>query len=220
MDRRQFLADSLKTATLAGLPPQRELSPQSMRNKSSQCPARLLRMRSRMHISRRLSLGNGDCRVPGRRRVERRWQRRVHLGSIYPHRRQSEGRHDGDVTCDEYHRYREDIGILKQLHQKSYRFSISWPRIQPTGVGAPNSQGLDHYSRLVDALLEANIRPFCTIYHWDLPQALEDRGGWPNRDLAGYYADYAGILAKHLGDRITVWAPFNMPWSFTYMDTA
>ncbi len=77
--------------------------------------------------------------------------------------------------------------------------------------------GLDHYSRFVDAMLEAGIRPFCTLYHWDLPQALEDRGGWPNRDLAGCFADYAGILAKHLGDRITVWAPFNMPWSFTFL---
>ena len=123
----------------------------------------------------------------------------------------------GDVACDQYHRYRDDLAILKQLHQKSYRFSISWPRIQPSGTGAPNPAGLDHYSRFVDAVLEAGLRPFCTLYHWDLPQALEDRGGWPNRDLAGYFADYAGILAKHLGDRITVWAPFNMPWSFTWM---
>ena len=107
--------------------------------------------------------------------------------------------------------------MMKQLNQKSYRFSVAWPRIQPTGTGQPNPRGLDHYSRLVDAILEAGIRPFCTIYHWDLPQALEDRGGWPNRDLAGYFADYAGILAKHLGDRITVWAPFNMPWSFTFL---
>lgn len=122
-----------------------------------------------------------------------------------------------DVACDHYHRYREDIGILKQLNQKSYRFSISWPRIQPTGTGTPNSKGLDHYSRMVDAALEAGIRPFCTLYHWDLPQALEDRGGWPNRDLAGYFADYAGILAKHLGDRIIVWAPFNMPWTVAYL---
>jgi len=122
-----------------------------------------------------------------------------------------------DVACDQYHLYRGDIGILRQLNQKSYRFSISWPRIQPTGTGAPNVKGLDHYSRMVDAVLEAGIRPFCTVYHWDLPQALEDRGGWPNRDLASYFADYAGILAKHLGDRITVWAPFNMPWSFTWM---
>ncbi len=121
----------------------------------------------------------------------------------------------GDVACDHYHRYAEDIAILKSLNQKSYRFSISWPRIQPTGTGPANQKGLDHYSRVVDTMLAAGIRPFCTLYHWDMPQALEDRGGWPNRDLAGYFADYAGILAKHLGDRITVWAPFNMPWTFT-----
>ncbi len=127
------------------------------------------------------------------------------------------GEATGDVACDQYHRYPEDISMMKRLHQKSYRFSIAWPRIQPTGTGAPNGKGLDHYSRLVDTLLAANIRPFCTVYHWDLPQALEDRGGWPNRDLANYFADYAGILARHLGDRITVWAPFNMPWSFTYL---
>jgi beta-glucosidase len=123
----------------------------------------------------------------------------------------------GDIACDQYHLYPQDIAILKQLNQKSYRFSISWSRIQPAGAGAVNQKGLDHYKRLTDKLLEAGIRPFCTLYHWDLPQALEDRGGWPNRDLAAIFADYAGILAKNLGDRITVWAPFNMPWSFTYL---
>jgi beta-glucosidase len=123
----------------------------------------------------------------------------------------------GDVACDQYHLYPQDIALLKSLNLKSYRFSISWPRTQPTGVGAANQKGLDHYSRFVDTLLEAGIRPFCTMYHWDLPQALEDRGGWPNRDLAGCFADYAEILAKSLGDRITVWAPFNMPWSFTWL---
>jgi beta-glucosidase len=123
----------------------------------------------------------------------------------------------GDVACDQYHLYPQDIALLKSLNLKSYRFSISWPRIQPAGTGPANQKGLDHYSRLVDALLEARIRPFCTVYHWDLPQALEDRGGWPNRDLAGYFADYAGILAKNLGDRITIWAPFNMPWSFAWL---
>lgn len=123
----------------------------------------------------------------------------------------------GDVACDQYHLYPHDIALLKRLNQKSYRFSVAWPRIQPTGKGAVNQAGLDHYSRLVDTVLEAGIRPFCTLYHWDLPQALEDSGGWPNRDLAGYFADYAGIVARHLGDRITVWAPFNMPWSFTYL---
>jgi len=123
----------------------------------------------------------------------------------------------GDVACDEYHLYPQDMALAKRLNLKSYRFSISWPRIQPTGTGAPNMKGIDYYSRLVDTMLANGMRPFCTIYHWDLPQELEERGGWPNRDLANYYAEYAGILAKHLGDRITVWAPFNMPWSFTYM---
>ena len=122
-----------------------------------------------------------------------------------------------DVACDHYHRVKQDIALVKQMNLKSYRFSISWPRIQPTGTGAANEPGLDHYSRLVDSLLESGIRPFCTMYHWDLPQALEDKGGWPNRDLAGYFADYAGILGKRLGDRLTVWAPFNMPWTFAYL---
>jgi beta-glucosidase len=126
----------------------------------------------------------------------------------------------GDVACDQYHRYAGDIALARALNLKSYRFSVSWPRIQPTGVGAPNMKGIDHYSRLVDALLEAGIRPWCTIYHWDLPQALEERGGWPNRDLAKYYADYAGLLAEHLGDRITMWAPFNMPWAIAFMGYA
>jgi beta-glucosidase len=123
---------------------------------------------------------------------------------------------NGDVACDQYHRYREDVAIMKRLNMKSYRFSTSWPRILPEGTGKVNQKGLDYYSHLVDALLEAGIRPFCTLYHWDLPQALEDCGGWPNRDLAGYYADFAAILAKNLGDRLTVWAPFNMPVTFTY----
>ncbi len=122
-----------------------------------------------------------------------------------------------DVSCDSYHRMADDVALVQRMNMKSYRFSISWPRIQPTGVGAPNAKGLDHYSRFVDMLLAKGIRPFCTMYHWDLPQALEDKGGWPNRDLAGYYAEYAGILGKHLGDRITVWAPFNMPWTFCYL---
>jgi beta-glucosidase len=141
---------------------------------------------------------------------ESNWDRFAHtVGKI-------KGGETADVACDQYHRFPEDIAILKRLNQKSYRFSTSWARIQPAGAGSINQKGIDHYSRLTDALMEAGIRPFCTIYHWDLPQALEDKGGWPNRDLAGYYADYAGILAKNLGDRITVWAPFNMPWTFNY----
>ncbi|MGA8938612.1 MAG: family 1 glycosylhydrolase, partial [Acidobacteriaceae bacterium] len=94
------------------------------------------------------------------------------------------------------------------------------PRVIPQGTGAVNQKGLDFYNRVVDALMTADIAPYCTLYHWDLPQALEDRGGWPNRELANYFADYAGILAKYLGDRITVWAPFNMPWNIAFMGYA
>lgn len=122
----------------------------------------------------------------------------------------------GDIACDSYHRYLDDIAIMRALNQKSCRFSISWPRVQPMGTGAVNQKGLDFYSRYVDALLAAGIRPSCTLYHWDLPQALQDRGGWPNRDMAGWFTDYAEIVTKALGDRITTWAIFNEPYVFTY----
>jgi beta-glucosidase len=105
---------------------------------------------------------------------------------------------------------------MKEMRLNSYRFSISWPRVQPTGTGTPNQKGLDYYSRLVDRLLEAKIRPLTTLYHWDLPQALDDKGGWPNRDLAGYFADYAAIVANAIGDRIKNWAIFNEPLTFTF----
>ena len=123
----------------------------------------------------------------------------------------------GDVACDSYHRYKEDVELLKKLNLKSYRFSISWPRIQADGTGKPNPKGLDFYKRVADALLEEKIRPLCTLYHWDLPQKLEDAGGWPNRDLAGRFTEYAEILARALGDRISHWCIFNEPWVFTFL---
>ncbi len=123
----------------------------------------------------------------------------------------------GDVACDSFHRYKEDIAIMKQLNMKSCRFSVAWTRIQPTGAGAVNQKGIDFYSRYVDALLEAGIRPMCTVFHWDLPQALEDQGGWPNRDMYKQFADYSGIVAKALGDRVHTWAIFNEPWVFTML---
>jgi beta-glucosidase len=129
----------------------------------------------------------------------------------------TKGGDTGDVACDSYHRYKEDIAIMKQLNLKSARFSIGWPRIQPTGTGSVNQKGIDFYSRYVDALLEAGIRPMCTVFHWDLPQPLEDQGGWPNRDTYQHFAEYAGIVAKALGDRVTTWAIFNEPWVFTYL---
>ena len=120
----------------------------------------------------------------------------------------------GDVACDSYHRWSEDIALMRAMNLTSYRFSIGWPRIQPAGSGAANSKGIDYYSRLVDALLEARIRPLVTLYHWDLPQSLEDAGGWPNRDLAGRFADYVQIVAKALGDRVSDWMLFNEPAAF------
>ena len=122
----------------------------------------------------------------------------------------------GDVACDSYHRWQEDIALLRAMNLNSYRFSISWPRIQPSGAGPANSEGVDYYRRLVDALLEARIRPLVTLYHWDLPQVLEDAGGWPNRDTAARFADYAEQMGRALGDRVSDWMLFNEPLAFTY----
>ena len=123
-------------------------------------------------------------------------------------------RDTGDSACDSYHRWREDIALVRAMNNNSYRFSISWPRIQPSGSGAANAKGLEFYSRLVDALLEAHIRPLVTLYHWDLPQALEDAGGWPNRDTAARFADYVHVMAQSLGDRVSDWILFNEPDAF------
>jgi beta-glucosidase len=111
----------------------------------------------------------------------------------------------GDIACDHYHRYLEDIGL------KGYRFSVSWPRVLPTGFGRVNPAGLDFYDRLVDALLAANIEPFLTLHHWDLPQTLYETGGWLDRDTTAYFADYSAVLVKHLGDRVRRWTTFNEP---------
>ena len=122
----------------------------------------------------------------------------------------------GDVACDQYHRYPEDIKLMQELGLQAYRFSISWPRIYPHGTGAINEKGLDHYDRLVDALLEAGIDPWITLYHWDLPQALHERGGWPNRDIADWFTDYAVTMTERLGDRVKHWMTMNEPWVCCY----
>lgn len=123
----------------------------------------------------------------------------------------------GDVACDHYHRYREDVALMKELGLKAYRFSTSWPRVLPNGIGQINRAGIDFYSRLVDELLEADIRPFITLYHWDLPQALQDKGGWENPDSVKWFADYAGIMANALGDRITDWTTLNEPFVISFV---
>jgi beta-glucosidase len=117
----------------------------------------------------------------------------------------------GDVACDSYHRWPEDVGLMKELGVSAYRFSIAWPRIMPDGRGPVNQAGLDYYDRLVDALLAAGITPYPTLYHWDLPQALQDRGGWAARDTAIALAEYAVVVAGRLGDRVTNWVTLNEP---------
>ncbi len=117
----------------------------------------------------------------------------------------------GDVACDHYHRYPEDIALMRQLGLKAYRFSISWPRVLPAGFGKVNPAGMDFYDRLVDGLLAANIEPFITLHHWDFPQVLHEKGGWVNRDNLAYFADFASLMVKQLGDRVLRWATLNEP---------
>ncbi len=123
----------------------------------------------------------------------------------------------GDVACDHYHRYPEDIKIMKDLGIQSYRFSLAWPRIMPQGTGATNKHGIDFYDRLIDGLLEAGIQPTATLYHWDLPQTLQDKGGWANRDIVQQFADYATVAAEAFGDRVANWITINEPWCVTWL---
>ena len=122
---------------------------------------------------------------------------------------------NGDVACDHYHRYRDDVAIMADLGLQAYRFSVGWARVLPGGTGAPNAKGLDFYSKLVDALLERNIRPFITLYHWDLPQAMEDRGGWGARETAAAFGEYAALMGRTLGDRVKDWITLNEPLAST-----
>ncbi len=126
----------------------------------------------------------------------------------------------GDVADDHYHRVEEDLDLMKSLNLDAYRFSIAWPRIQPTGRGPANQAGLDFYSRLVDGLLERGITPVATLYHWDLPQALEDEGGWTNRETALAFGEYARLVGQSLGDRVAVWTTLNEPWCAAYLGYA
>ncbi|MGX5682734.1 GH1 family beta-glucosidase [Schumannella luteola] len=126
------------------------------------------------------------------------------------------GMENGDVACDHYHRYRDDVALMSRLGVQTYRFSTSWARVCPDG-GPANPTGLDFYSRLVDELLEHDILPWLTLYHWDLPQALEEKGGWPNRDTAYRFLDYATAVYDVLGDRVTSWTTLNEPWCASFL---
>jgi beta-glucosidase len=143
---------------------------------------------------RRDSIWDAFCRVPG-----------AVLGGDH-----------GDVACDHYNRYRDDVALMKDMGLQTYRFSTSWSRVRPDG-GAVNGLGVDFYSRLVDELLDAGIMPWLTLYHWDLPQALQDRGGWVNRDTADLFTEYALGVHDALGDRVKVWTTLNEPWCSSFL---
>ncbi len=205
MKRRDFLTTSLASGALTMLPAHAAVAPGQISEEEIRAA----------HFPRDFLWGTATSayQVEGAWNLDGKgesiWDRYAHAGMLA-------NKVTGDVACDQYHRFKLDIALLKRLGIRSHRFSISWPRVLPAGTGALNHKGLDYYKRFADGLHEAGVRPFCTLYHWDLPQALEEKGGWPNRDLAGWFADYAGLMAKHLGDRITVWAPFNMPWAIAY----
>jgi beta-glucosidase len=144
------------------------------------------------------SIWDTFCRVPGA----------VHGGDT------------GDVACDHYHRYRDDVQLMSDLGLRSYRFSVAWPRVQPGGRGPANEAGLDFYRRLVDDLHAKGIEPWLTLYHWDLPQELEDVGGWPARDTAARFAEYATLVHDALGDRVRYWTTLNEPWVSAFLGYA
>jgi len=137
------------------------------------------------------------------------WQRFCHTPNLV-----RDG-HTGDVACDHYRRYREDVALMRDLGMQAYRFSIAWSRVFPAARGAVNPAGLDFYERLVDELLKSGIEPMATLFHWDLPAALDDRGGWLNPDIAGWFADYASTVFRRLDDRVKLWATLNEPWVVT-----
>ena len=127
---------------------------------------------------------------------------------------------DGSTACDSYRRWEEDLDLVRDLGVGSYRFSVAWPRVQPTGRGPANAPGLDHYDRMVDGMLARGLRPLPTLYHWDLPQALEEDGGWLARGTAERFAEYASLVAERLGDRVEVWATLNEPWCSAFLGYA
>jgi beta-glucosidase len=124
---------------------------------------------------------------------------------------------DGRMACDHYNRWPGDLDLLRDGGFDAYRFSLAWPRLIPAGTGAANQAGIDFYDRLIDGMLERGLKPFATLYHWDLPSPLQDKGGWMNRDIAGAFADYAALVAKHFGDRLAAVATINEPWCVAFL---
>ncbi len=163
-------------------------------------------------------IGSATASLPdrGRRAARTAAARRSGTPSATPRAGSSNG-DTGDIADDHYHRLDSDLDLMASLGLEAYRFSIAWPRIQADGTGKPNEKGLAFYGRLVDGLLERGIRPVATLYHWDLPQALEDTGGWVNRDTALRFTEYAAHTVEALGDRVHTWTTFNEPWCSAYL---
>jgi beta-glucosidase len=142
------------------------------------------------------------------------WDRFSHLPNNI------QNRDTGNIACDHYHRFKEDIQIMKEMGVKAYRFSISWPRVLPKGTDKPNQKGLDFYKKLIETLLDANINPVATLYHWDLPQVLQNKGGWVNRGLTGHFEEYVRLMFRELGDLVPTWITHNEPWVAAYLGHA
>ena len=140
--------------------------------------------------------------------------RGLSVWDTYSHRGKIKNDDTGDIACDHYHRYGEDIALMQKLGVNAYRFSVAWPRALPQGRGAPNELGLAFYDRLIDELLLAGIEPWICLYHWDLPQALDDLGGWTTRNIVGWFHDYAALIGRRYGDRVKRFATFNEPSIF------
>jgi len=152
-------------------------------------------------------VSTSSCQIEGRgdRKADSIWDTFARIDGTIADRTTPE------IACDSYHRYPEDIALMVRLGVKAYRFSICWPRVLPEGTGQTDSRGLDYYDRVVDGLLKARIEPWLCLFHWDLPQALQDRGGWGKRASADWFTEYAQLMARRLGDRVTTWAMFNEP---------
>jgi len=224
LSRREFLQSVSSATAIAALPAglfsacsvsSKAAGPLSSAAAFTSAPARQVAASSEIRFPNNFFWGTATASY----QIEGAWKEDGKGESIWDRFAHAPGkiknRDTGDMACDSFHRWREDIALVRAMNLNSYRFSISWPRIQPSGSGPANAKGVDYYSRLVDALLEARIRPFVTLYHWDLPQALEDAGGWPNRDTADRFADYVQLVAGALGDRVSDWMLFNEPSAFT-----
>ncbi len=151
--------------------------------------------------------------------IEGAWQEDGKSPSIwdsFSHKRKNiKTGENGDVTCDFYHRYASDLELLKALNFKVFRFSLAWPRLLPDGTGKPNQKGIDFYNRVIDKCLSLGLEPWPTLYHWDLPQVLEDKGGWTNRDVVGWFSEYTDLATRSFGDRVKNWMVLNEPFSYT-----